>query len=990
MPHRAVVREDKETTKVRVVFNCSSKSKGNLSLNDCLEAGPNLNPNILDMILNFRKYKMAFNADIEKAFLMIGISEEDRKFLKFLWYTDNPGEECKIMRMKRLPFGCKTSPFILSATIKHHIEKFRVNKPKSVEMLNSALYVDDLYFGANSVSEALELSSDAVAILKSGGFNLRKLRSNNSELEKLWGEKGLSDDKVVDSYQVKVLGLNWDLKRDVLSLEMKGLSGCWRTLNNSKRSVLQTAATIFDPVGLISPFIVRIKLLLQEIWERAIDWDDDLPVELSEKWFNWCNEVGRLSNITIPRNCLLDCKNEQVEMHIFCDASPSAYGAVVYFRFCDKSGNYRVSFVMSKSRVAPLKRLTLPRLELMALVIGVRVGDYLKGIFKNIIEKIVFWSDSLIALYWVKGSANRWKQFVANRVLEIQEKSSPSCWCYCPSEENPADLLTRGISAENLAINKRWWFGPDWLQNECECWPEQSLVKGSLEVDNPEISKEQKGSPVKSLIVNLESVEPIWERISDWNKLLRVVAWCVRFVRNLRGDKVSTPFLEAREMRESHGRIIKLVQSKEYSQEIATLKSKINLKTGKLLQLNPFLDESGLLRVGGRLKNSNLPASVKHQIILPKNHAVTSMIVRCYHLRYLHGGVQLISAAIRQKYWITGGKSLIRQQIRKCVTCTRFRLEFSRQIMADLPASRVIPGRAFLKCGTDFAGPFMVCSRRGRGVKPLKMFVCIFVCFITKAVHLELVSDLSANACIAAIKRFIARRGKPLEIYSDCGTNYIGAKNYFKMCSDKVGKYLADESVNWKLNVPSAPHFGGLWEAAVKSMKFHMRRVIGSQILTQEEFATCLAEIESVLNSRPLVATSEDPEDYSVITPGHFLICDELKGIPEPDQTEEKISIGERWRLITQISQSFWRSWSKDYLTQLQVRNKWRQPYKDLCINDLVLIKDDNLPPMRWKMARVLDVYQGTDGRVRAVNLKTASCELRRPIHKLVKLPVHE
>ncbi|GBN29462.1 hypothetical protein AVEN_188531-1 [Araneus ventricosus] len=232
---------------------------------------------------------------------MIGISKSEGKYLKFLWYLDKPNEKCKIMRMKQLPFGCKTSPFILSAVIKRHIKKFESDKLNSVEMLNSALYVDNLYFGADSVSEAFALSSDAVSILKSGRFNLRKLRSNSCELEKLWVENGLGEGERAGV--VKVLRLNWSPDRDVLSLELKGLVNCLKILKNNKRYVLQTAARIFYPVGLIALFVVRIKCLLQEIWERGIDWDENLPEDLCLKWFKWCEEIEKLSEIVVPRNC---------------------------------------------------------------------------------------------------------------------------------------------------------------------------------------------------------------------------------------------------------------------------------------------------------------------------------------------------------------------------------------------------------------------------------------------------------------------------------------------------------------------------------------------------------------------------------------------------------------------------------------------------------------------------------------------------------------
>ncbi|XP_035211551.1 uncharacterized protein LOC118185757 isoform X1 [Stegodyphus dumicola] len=360
-------------------------------------------------------------------------------------------------------------------------------------MLNSSLYVDDLYYGGDSVRESFELSSDAVSILKSGGFNLRKLRSNSRELEKLWIENGLSDSEIVGVQQLKVLGLNWNPDRDELSLEVKGLVDSWKTLRRTKRCVLQTAARIFDPIGLIAPFVIRIKLLLQEIWERACDWDEELPEDLQQKWITWCKEIEKLIDVTIPRYCFLDCENEQSEVHVFCDASPSAYGTVVYFRYCENNGNYRVSFIMSKSRVSPLKKLTLPRLELMAMVIGARVGNYLKSVFKDKIGRILFWSDSCIALHWVKGSAKRWKQFVANRVVEIQERSSPSDWYYCPSDDNLADLLIRGILAEKLVLNEKWWSGPICLRKCFESWSKH-WVRGLPNVDSEEILREQKKS----------------------------------------------------------------------------------------------------------------------------------------------------------------------------------------------------------------------------------------------------------------------------------------------------------------------------------------------------------------------------------------------------------------------------------------------------------------------------------------------------------------
>ncbi|GFU57372.1 integrase catalytic domain-containing protein [Trichonephila clavipes] len=384
-----------------------------------------------------------------------------------------------------------------------------------------------------------------------------------------------------------------------------------------------------------------------------------------------------------------------------------------------------------------------------------------------------------------------------------------------------------------------------------------------------------------------------------------------------------------------------------FSEEIQTLERKDQVSSqSKLVMLHPFLDDKKILRVGGRLRNANLPEKTKHPIILPKSHYITELIVRHYHHKYLHGGSELILSALRMQYWIISARTVVRKVLRKCVTCFRHKSVLSQQLIGDLPVSRVNPGRAFSKSGVDFGGPFQVKPRRGRGVRALKTYACIFVCFITKAVHLELVGDLTANSFIAVLKRFIARRGRPEELYTDYGTNFIGAcRELRKWASNEVINYIANEGVTLKFNPPSSPHFGGLWEASVKSMKTHMKRAIGSQVLTYEEFSTYLAEIEACLNSRPLVPVSSDPEDCTAITSAHFLIGTSLKGIPEPDFCNKRISLCDRWKQLQQMTQSFWKRWSLDYLTQLQQRRKWQKQQHDLKVNDLVLIKEDNLPP---------------------------------------------
>ncbi|GIY54830.1 reverse transcriptase [Caerostris darwini] len=372
MPFRAVVRKDKLSTQVRMMFNCSSCAKGNLSLNDCLDQGPNLNPSVLDIILGFQKFKIGFCGDIEKAFLMIGIAEDDKKYLKFLWYPDDDNEDFKVMQMNLVVFGCNCSPFLLSATIKYHTGNYSEMNKGCFEMLNGSLYVGDLCHGADDVESAFNLSSDAVSILSDASFNLRKLHTNSKQLHDLWIQNGLCEENSFEKdNKLKVLGLVWNLEEDMLRVDVTSLLESLKFLENTKRSVLSTVV-MFDPVGFLPPFVVRIKRLMQEIWERGLYWDSKLPEDLESKW---CAEIEVLGEVKLKR-CYFSKvveKMDSVEVHIFSDASIVAYGAVVYFGYVNLRGEVSTSFVMSKSRISPFKKLSLPRLELMGALIAARL-----------------------------------------------------------------------------------------------------------------------------------------------------------------------------------------------------------------------------------------------------------------------------------------------------------------------------------------------------------------------------------------------------------------------------------------------------------------------------------------------------------------------------------------------------------------------------------------------------------------------------------------
>lgn len=366
-------------------------------------------------------------------------------------------------------------------------------------------------------------------------------------------------------------------------------------------------------------------------------------------------------------------------------------------------------------------------------------------------------------------------------------------------------------------------------------------------------------------------------------------------------------------------------------------------KQSKLLMLNPFLDEFGILRVGGRIQKSNLPFNIKHPIILPSNHDFTKMVIKEAHLQTLHGGPQLTLSYVRRKFWILNARNTTRFTIHQCIRCHRFSTQTQQQIMGNLPSPRVTPSRPFCHSGVDYAGPINVRVSKGRGTKAYKGYLAIFVCLSTKAIHIELVSDMTTEAFIAAFRRFTSRRGLCSDMYSDCGTNFMGAGT--KLSSDfeksihevskEVRELLASNGTHWHYIPPASPHFGGLREAGVKSTKHHLKRVIGDSTLTFEELYTVLTQIEACLNSRPLCPMTSDPTDLQVLTPGHFLVGDALVIPPEPSFLDKNGNTLTRWRLVQKMVQDFWNIWSNEYLSRLQQRPKWVNKHRNIGINEL-------------------------------------------------------
>ncbi|XP_055604451.1 uncharacterized protein LOC129752705 [Uranotaenia lowii] len=736
-------------------------------------------------------------------------------------------------------------------------------------------------------------------------------------------------------------------------------------------------------------------MFMQTLWSLNSDdgkpwgWDQPLPPSLTTYWQNYYAQLPVLDQLRIPR-CVVLPEFESIQLHLFSDASENAYGACAYFRSKDSSGSISVGLLTAKSKVAPLKKRSIPRLELCEALEAAQLYQKISSTFGKKFETF-FWVDSTTVLAWLKATPSVWTTFVANRVSKIQLATVGASWNPVAGQENPADHLSRGIDAKTLISCKLWWNGPNWLRSD------DFLQLTSPSSTSFETHLEFRTSKPVGLTASADSsfIDSFVGRFSKYQTMLRVTAFCLRLSRKSRSAEArKRSFLSATEIRDAENALIRLVQAREFSEHVAALQtSKPAPIRSQLRWFTPFLDADRLMRVGGRIDKSALNYDAKHQILLPYNHRFSALLVECFHERHLHAAPQLLLGILRLRYWITGARKLARTIVHRCIICVRARPKLVEQFMAELPKERVIAARPFSVSGVDYWGPILLKPPHRRAA-PIKAFVAVFVCFTTKAVHIELVFDLTTAKFIQALRRFVSRRGPPSDIYSDNGRNFLGASNELRKLlrssehSKGVSIECSDCNIRWHFNPPRASHFGGLWESAINSAQKHFLRVVRDRPLAYDDMDTLLCQIECCLNSRPITPLSDDPTDFEPLTPGHFLVGTSLKSVPDENLHDIPSNYLRKWQQTQQLLQDIWRRWHLEYLSSLAQRAKWHNSPVILRENQLVLLKEDGTPPIRWPTARITKLHPGTDGITRVVTLQTPKGSCTRPVAKVCLLPI--
>ncbi|KAL0895330.1 hypothetical protein ABMA27_011472 [Loxostege sticticalis] len=981
LPHFAVINVNKPG-KLRLVFDAAAKSNG-VCLNDALLEGPDMLRDLAGILFRFRERAVAVTADIREMFLQVKIVEEDQPAQMFLWRGDDRTSPPKSYKMTSMIFGAKSSPFLAHSVRDHNATKHAIEFPRAHEAITMNHYMDDWVDCFDTEQEAICVIKDVVHVHAQAGFTLTAFNSNRPNvLRELPLESRATAPKQLGTsadQHGRTLRLIWDAESDELSFNtvLVRVPQEVKTLERTptKREALSAVMSIFDPLGLLSYYTIRAKIIIQRVWRLQTNWDEELPDELANEFRTWLSGVESLRSLRLSRLYAHTGGVTRKQLHVFCDASECAYATAIYWLVEYEDGSKRVILTAAKARVAPIKAQTIPRLELQACLIGARLATTIIREHRWQPHRVVYWTDSRTVLHWINNDRVRYPPYVAHRLNEISELTEPEQWKWVPTRDNVADDATRIVN-DVKCKDDRWFIGPSFLYENEDSWPSLNVI------DDCDIGRHD------DIVLNVTNVEwsvPDAGRFSKHERLVRAMAYVLLFI-----DKC---LRRANEMSMTHIRkaeewLVKRAQSETFGEDIERLRRGQNLKmSSRIRKLDPFIDEDGVLRARGRTRAAGVSAPDTTPVILDGSHPYARLLCNREHRRAHHSHNERVVNDIRQRYWILRLRPAVRAVAYKCAFCRMRKTKPVRPITGDLPRARLEAfTRPFSNCGLDYFGPMTVTVGR----RHEKRWGALFTCLTTRAVHIEIVSSLSTDSAIMALRRMGARRGWPQVMYSDNATNFRGADKELREAvtewEPSLRDYALTQRIEWLYISPGAPHQGGAWERMIRSVKSALRVTLNEKAPRDEVLHTLLVEVEHTMNARPLTHVPVSADDPEALTPNHFLVGGS-HGLPitGPCETATK----KTWRVAQALADEYWRRWLKEYLPELIPRRGARD-VNEAAIKpgDLVIVADHTLPRNVWPRGVVTQVHPGPDGGVRNVEVRTKGGVFRRPASRLAVLPM--
>ena len=855
-------------------------------------------------------------------------------------------------------------------------------------------------------------------------MNCRQYISNKAEFNETLSEKDKATGAVV-----KLLGYQWDTEADVLFVKDIATTTDPTTAATTKRKVVQTLATPFDPMGHLAPILVPGKTFLQKLWKLPLTWDQELPAELQEEWRLLWPEFQKLSRIRIPRQIGNKRNNSRWILHGFTDASQHGYGAVLYIQEVQKDCRpLELHQVAAKYRVAPRKQTSIPRLELLGLYIGAKLANSIRNELQSIlhIERIQLWCDSTCVLGWVYNPRTR-NVFVDNRVRAIKGIEGVTV-SYVPTEYNPADVLSRGCTVEELHNHAIWRSGPDM----------DVIAEAAKEFQPSKITEEMEAKTgTEDVVVALTTTEPIkktdryfaglnYERYSSFDKLIRIGVYVCRFILLLWAGRqtcdssvlkavadVAKPsgWPSVSELTAVERGVISCVQQETFPELLDEKPTPMSNAAKSLINsLGVFRGLDGLLRCRGRQGEAEIPDAQKYPILLPSKHPVTRLIILKHHNCLKHDSVEHVLSNLRHEFWPLKGRQSVKTVLRSCVNCKRADGgPFRWQPMPDLPFSRISRERPFSRVGIDHFGPIQ-CSE-GAGFS--KVYGLLFVCMVVRAIHIEIVPSLSASAFLNGFRRFMARRGRPSLILTDRAGAFIAASKVLGATTTgietkpttatdtepTIAAFCCEQRIQWEFRTPFSPWQHGFYERLIQDVKNALNKATWNLKLTMDDIVTTATETESIVNRRPLTYVGSEVGSW-VLSPADYLLMDRpgVTGLdgPEPAEAAAEVTPHRLWEALQRrlkAVEAFWRLWIDRYLPSLRQqqimckenpRNASKQQPQ---VGEVVLIGDNNAPRNHWRLGKIEKLLPSRDGKVRAVSLRTdTTTGLIKPVNTLYPL----
>lgn len=935
IPHHAIIKEERITTKVRIVYDASATGDTGISLNNSLQIGPTIQPSLHKHLFRLRQSPIIVLADITKMYRQVNIHEQDHTWQRILW-SESISTPPKHYALTTVTFGVSASPFL---AIRSLLETSNYTNDSNLKnaILNS-FYVDDYIGTANTIQEATETSTKLWKHLHTFGFEIVKWSSNHDTvLQHIPSSAHLPQQSITNiaASTTKILGVKWNKQNDTLMYNIN-----LPVLDNiTKRKILATTSQIYDPLGILAPLTSSIKQNFQKLWLQNEPWDRTL----NTKWEHWWNKLILNANQTISIPRLLP--SGPFHLIIFCDASNTAYASVAYMKSLN---NQQMYILESKTKVAPLTKTTIPRLELTAATQAVTLAESLVKTLNNTPEQIIIYSDSQIVLHWIKNHASTFKQYVANRIKRIQSTNLSITWKHINGNMNPADLATREYKQSMLNNTSIWWQPSEPMHEQIDT--DSHCLTSDMET---------KVVRLQTATITNDFVHKLLHQYIDPIKTINIITLLYKFCN----------FEHVIANRNAASLVWSFIQSTLTSNQIHSLHA---------------VNDNNVWKLGGRLQNNQIITnSQKHPIILPKSEFTNALIQR-YHRNNMHATGFLLQTIIRKEFWIIGGTRQIRKATKTCVHCIRYNAKQQISPQAKLTVERVNPSYPFTNTGVDFAGPINYCLWRQAG-KPrtAKTWIVIFICYSTTAVYLDLVPDLTLESYLNTQARFTSIHGVPSKMFSDNGTTFIAAKNINNANNSN------NTTENWHLIPPYSPNFGGLWEAGVKSCKYFLKREAHAKLLTYHELQTLLFRIANMLNSRPLsYGAVDDPQEFEIMTANHFLRQrTQIHSDPFTD-TPSSLNLQQNLKHLRDLEQGFWTTWHSSYLQSYLTYNSTDvSKHYNIQIGDVVLLIQPNCKPSSWELAYVENVKLSDDNIVRSATIRRNNGKITsRATTQLVKL----